>query len=384
MAADLVAEPLAALVAEPGGPVVAAVESTTVSLDASPDLAVSGARGSHATSTFALVRVTTTDGVAGHGEVSATPIWSGEDAATATHMIRTQLAPLLIGQSLVSVPALTRRLDSALAGNPFTKAGVNMALWDALGRTLGVRVVDLLGGPCRASVPVKMSLSGDGDALRRCFEAVAQRGFRSYKVKVGLDVDRDVRRVALARELAGQEAFVGVDANGGWSRLEALAAIPHLRDLGVAFVEQPVEADDLDGLRGCRGYGIPVLADESVFSPGDAARLVRADAADAVSVYVGKSGALERALQTVRMLDLFGIGAVIGSNGEMGLGAAAQIHVACACDRLAPIPSDIIGHHYYDRDTLVEPLSIDGREAHLPTAPGLGVELAPDIVRNFK
>jgi L-alanine-DL-glutamate epimerase-like enolase superfamily enzyme len=100
-------------------------------------------------------------------------------------------------------------------------------------------------------------------------------------------------------------------------------------------------------------------------------------------VYVGKSGALERAVRAVETLSLFGIGALIGSNGELGLGAAAQIHVACAVERLAPFPSDIIGHHYYDDDVLASPLPIDGEVARLPDGPGLGVELAPEIAGRF-
>lgn len=83
----------------------------------------------------------------------------------------------------------------------------------------------------------------------------------------------------------------------------------------------------------------------------------------------------------VQALGLFGIDALIGSNGEMGLGAAAQIHVAAACRELSPIPSDIIGHLYYDEETLVEPVPIDGLTAALPAGPGLGVRLLPELDR---
>lgn len=364
------------------GATIASIETAVVALEASPELAVFGARGSHASSTFTLVRITTTDGMSGYGEVSATPRWSGEDDVTATHLIRNVLAPALVGQPLRSIPALTARMDGALAGNPFTKAGVNMALWDALGRRAGLRVVDLLGGARRDAVPVKMSLSGDGERLARCIEAIRRRGFRSFKVKVGIDVEGDLARFALARELVG-DAFLGADANGGWTRHEAAAALPGLHAHGAAFLEQPVAPDDLEGLHALRHRGLPVVADEAVFSLADVRRVIAADAADVVSVYVGKSGALERALLAVETLALFGVESLIGSNGEMGLGAAAQIHVACAASRLSPFPSDIIGHHYYDEDVLVEPVAIDGLLAHLPDGPGLGVEPRPDVVARF-
>ena len=364
---------------------IAAVETTVVSLEVNRDVMVHGARGiSHASSSFVLVRVTTTDGVSGFGEVSATPLWSGEDAETSTHLIRDLMRPALVGQQLTAVAALTARLDRVVAGNPFTKAGVNMALWDALGRVRGMRVAELLGGPFRDEVAVKFSLSGNGDELENCYEAVVRRGFRSFKVKVGLAVEDDVERFRRVRELAGGSAFIGADANAGWTRLDATRAVPRLDELGTAFVEQPLSPTDLDGLRDLRRFGVPIVADESVFSLGDVARVVRADAADAVSVYVGKSGGLERALLAMMTLSVFGVGALVGSNGEFGLGAAAQIHVACACERLASIPCDIIGHHYYDEDVLAQPVPIDGLHAHLPSGSGLGVELASELLDRFR
>src|SRR3954468_10630627 len=188
---------------------VTAIETTTVSLQASSALAVYGARGSHTTSDFVMVRVHTSEGAIGYGEVSATPRWSGEDAVSATHFIRDVLAPAVIGQPLLPVSGLTARMDLALAANPFTKAGLNMACWDALGRTLGLRVAELLGGPLRTEIPVKMSLSGDGDRLAGALERIRERGFRAFKVKVGISYDIDVPRFALARELTGDDTFLG-------------------------------------------------------------------------------------------------------------------------------------------------------------------------------
>ena len=363
---------------------IAAIETATVSLRANERLVVRGARGTHDRSDFVIVRVQTTRGAIGHGEISATPRWSGEDAVSATHFVRDVLAPALIGQPLAPVAGLSARMDLALASNPFTKAGVNAALWDALGRTLGVRVIDLLGGPHRTEVPTKLSLSGDGDRLRDSLERAREAGFRSYKVKVGLGHDSDVERFALARELVGDRAFLGCDANGGWTRLEALRTVRSLAPLSPAFVEQPVAPDDLDGMREVRALGLPVVADESVYSLDDVAAVIRTRAADVVSVYVGKSGGLERAVRAIHTATAFGLEALIGSNGEFGLGAAAQVHVACAAERLAPFPSDIIGQHYYDEDVLVSPVDIDGVVARLPAGPGLGVEPGAEIVSRFR
>ncbi|HET7450406.1 MAG TPA: enolase C-terminal domain-like protein [Gaiellaceae bacterium] len=363
---------------------IAAVETATVSARAKAALKVRGARVVHDMSSFVLVRVVTSDGVDGFGEVSATAAWSGEDVVTATHFIRDMFAPALVGRPLVPISAHTTELNRIVRGNAFTKAGVSTALWDALGRTRGMPVVELLGGPFRTEVPVKISLSGDGDDLRASYETAAGLGFGAFKVKVGRDPDTDVARVRLARELVGPAALLGADANGGWPRDVALRTVPALQELDVAFVEQPVAADDLEGLRDVRALGACVVADESVYSPGDVERVGRAGAADVVSIYVGKSSALEHAVASARLAHELGMAVVIGANGEMGIGAAAQLHVACACEQLGPIPHGITGHHFYEEEpTLAEPLHIDGRVARLPSGPGLGVEPSGDVRRRF-
>jgi L-alanine-DL-glutamate epimerase-like enolase superfamily enzyme len=366
------------------GPTIATVETTTVSARAKPALKVRGARVVHDGSTFTLVRVVTDEGVEGFGEVSATAAWSGEDAVTATHFIRDVLGPALIGKPLAPIEAHATEFDRILRGNWFTKAGVSTALWDALGRTRGVRVAELLGGPYRSEVPVKISLSGDGDDLRAGYETAAALGFRAFKVKVGRDPDADVARVVLARSLAGDDALLGADANGGWPLPVALRTVPRLAESRIAFIEQPVRADDLEGLREVRTLGVPLIADESVYSSADVLRIAGQGAADVVSIYVGKSSGLERAVESARLANELGLDVVIGANGELGIGAAAQLHVACACERISEIPHGIIGHHFYEEDaTLVAPLAIDGVVARLPDGPGLGVEPSDEVRRSF-
>jgi L-alanine-DL-glutamate epimerase-like enolase superfamily enzyme len=359
---------------------VAAIQTAAVSLAPRADLVVRGAKGAHDRSDFLLIRVLTSDGAIGHGEVSATPLWSGEDGVSARHFIDTAIAPAILGQPLAPVGGLESLMDKALAGNPFTKAGVSIALWDAYARTLGVPLAVALGGPYRTEIPIKLSLSGDGEDLDRTYAAGRAAGFRSFKVKVGLGVAGDIARLARVRDLAGPDTFLGVDANGGWSRAEAAMAIPALAPHRPAFVEQPLGPDDLDGMQALRGLGIPIVADESVFGRADLVRAIRAEAADVVSLYVGKAGGPGRAVELGRIAAAFGVGTLIGSNGEFGIGAAAQLHVACALPDLSTaFPSDIIGAHYYAEDILAGPLDSDGVRVRLGSEPGLGVIPRDDL-----
>lgn len=367
-------EPTAAFGA--GAPTIVAIHTGAVSPTVRKDLLVSGARGTHDRSDFLLVRVVTSDGVEGIGEVSATLTWSGEDSATAEHVIARVLAPALIGQALTPVAALEARMDTVLAANPFTKAGLSIALWDAYARTLGVPLAVALGGPLRTRVPIKCSLSGNGERLRTGLATARQSGFTSYKIKVGMDVDTDIDRMRELRELVGEGTFIGLDANGGYSRTAARRAGMGFLPYGPAFFEQPVRPGDTKGMAALRSLGIPIVADESVFDMDDLVDVIDGHAADVVSLYVGKSGGPGRAVEMGRVAAAAGIEVVIGSNGELGVGAAAQLHVACALANLSStIPSDIIGAHYYDEDVVASGFESDGVLATLGSAPGLGITL---------
>ena len=363
---------------------VSSVTTLPVRLQTAPELAVHGAGGEHSYSGFLLVKVELSNGVVGYGEVSATPKWSGEDETTAEHYIRSLLAPKLIGTSIDDIAAMDAVLDSLLGGNMFTKSGLSIALWDAYARSRDVTMAEALGGIRRREVRIKCSLSGGPEYLRRAYDYATGIGFTAFKVKVGLDVEGDIARVALARELAGADTFLGTDANTGWSREDALRAMDGFAPLGVSFVEQPVAAKDLTGMASLRGRGFPIIADESVGDIWDLRAVIDAGAADVISLYVGMSGGPARAIAMGETATAAGLEIVIGSNGEMGIGAAAQLQVACALPELSTeIPSDIIGSHFYSEETLATPLNSNGSVVVLGDGAGLGVEPRADLVDRF-
>src|SRR3954451_7154829 len=117
----------------------------------------SGRGGAHTVSPFLLLRVHTDEGVTGVGEASCTPRWSGEDQVTGAHLIRTYLEPLLVGEDLLDLGRVTQKFRLAFAANYFTKAAVEMALWDIAGKAAGKPLYQLLGGKAREFVPTKWS-----------------------------------------------------------------------------------------------------------------------------------------------------------------------------------------------------------------------------------
>src|SRR4051794_32922630 len=109
---------------------ISRIESIPVQVPIHPQRAIRGGKGAHTVSPFLLVKVHTDEGIVGLGEVSCTPLWSGEDQVTAAHFIDTILSPALVGQNPTHIERLTVKMRHVLAGNPFTKAALEMALWD--------------------------------------------------------------------------------------------------------------------------------------------------------------------------------------------------------------------------------------------------------------
>jgi muconate cycloisomerase len=363
------------------------IEPIPISVPIKPRLAIRSSLGYHDRSPYLLVKVHTDEGITGLGEVTCTPIWSGEDNVTAAHFIRAILEPALVGQDPQQIEALSRRMNIVLQRNEFTKAGIEMALWDIKGKALGVPVYQLLGGKVREFVPTKFSISGLEPEKAAALGAWAvEQGFRAMKVKVGLDPDQDVARVKAVRDAIGPDIRLGVDANGGWSVRTAIQTLRRLQECGLFFAEQPVSNADVTWLAEVRRQAtLPIIADESAFSLQDAMAVVRAGAADTLSVYVGKGGGLGPARKMAAVAEAAGLTCTVGSNIELGIASAAMIHLAMATPGIGAeeFPADIIGPLYYEDDLLAEPLPLRPGEARPSEKPGLGVELDEEKVRHF-
>src|SRR5688572_13052934 len=210
-------------------PKIEAIITERVLVPTKPEWIVTGGRGTHDKSPFLLLRLKC-EGIEGLGEVSGTYGWSGEGYDTAEAAIKQVLAPALIGAE-ISPRTICPAMDRVLAGFPFTKAGIEMACWDVLGKTLNAPVCRLLGGPIRDRVLTKFSISGrEPDQAAAIARQAWDLGFRKFKVKVGTGVAKDLARVKTVRQAVGEGISLGVDANGGWTLGEARRILPYLEE----------------------------------------------------------------------------------------------------------------------------------------------------------
>jgi muconate cycloisomerase len=296
----------------------------------------------------------------GFGEANGTPTWSGETQEGALALIRQILAPVCLGKDPRNVTALADAMDRTVFGNPFTKASLEMALVDLAGKILRVPAHFMLGGQRRPSeIPLKFSIGAFPPSIAaNVAMQMAAQGFRAVKVKVGLGVDADIARVKAVRSALGENFSVAVDANGGWTESEALAALPHLEACRINAIEQPLHRRDF---RGCARLR---------------ARTIRCEACDLISIYPGKNGGLWRSLQVAQIAAAAGIECVIGSNLEREVGSAAMLHLAVSIPNLSrSVGHDIIGPLYYEHQLGTQPTRIENGCAILPDGNGLGVEV---------
>jgi L-alanine-DL-glutamate epimerase-like enolase superfamily enzyme len=368
---------------------IARIETIPIRVPLNPDFAIrSGRGGAHTVSPFLLVKIHTDEGIVGIGEASCTPRWSGEDQVTGAHLIRTYLEPLLIGEDPTQVEQLTPKFRLAFAGNYFTKSAVEMALWDIAGKVANKPVYQLLGGKVREFVATKWSVSGvEPDKAAKIAQWAINEGFKSMKVKVGIDPDGDVARVRAVREAIGPQIKLGVDANGGWTAEDAVKTIERLREFNIYFAEQPISPEDVAVMADVRKrINVPVIADESVYTLQDAMTLARLGAADVFSIYVGKAGGIGPAKRITDFAQNAGLKCTVGSNLELGVGSAAMVHLAIATRGInaEEFPCDIIGPFYYEDDIVRKPLSILPGRAEPNAFPGLGVELDEEKIAKYR
>lgn len=320
------------------------------------------------TTRAALVRVRLEDVETGAietglGEAAALPPVTAEDQPDLLAAVAT-VAAAVVGWSLDGIAGLAAPLDSVLAERPVARAGVETALLDAWARLDGVSVCALLGGPpvpppLVTDITLPIATPAHAAELARAHHAA---GFDCFKVKVGRDVDRD-RAALLAVHAAVPSARFRLDANGGYRAAEALALLDVARGHGlvVECFEQPCARDDIAGMAAVTAAApdIPVVADESVRTLDDLARVLDAGAARAVNLKLAKMGGPLAALAIGRRARAAGLGIMAGAMVETRLGLTAMAHVVGALG----------GADWIDLDTaalLADDLFLGGFEAEGP------------------
>lgn len=330
----------------------------------------------------AVVRIHTDEGLVGLGEASS--IWDRRGRGE-SETINGLLAEALVGQDPTQISAISALMDSLLHRSYPAKAGVEMALYDLVGKMLNAPVYTLLGGQVRERVLLSHSLSmGDPEDIVEQAARLAEEGYQTLKCKVGRDLQADLQILDAIRSEVG-DITLRVDANMGWaSAKEAVRQINELSVFDLELIEQPLHYSDMEGLRFVRAnVEVPIMADESVWTPSDAMACIRANAVDVFNVYVSEAGGLGPAAHIFAIAEAARLPCIIGSMPELGIGTAAQAHLAFAMRNIG-YASDVNGFVYHSDDIINETLRIEEGYLYPPSGPGLGVSLDEEKLQRYR
>jgi len=321
-----------------------------------------------------VVRVTTADGVTGFGEACPLgPTYLPAHAAGVRAALA-ELAPALVGADVADMAGVALRLETALRGSPEAKSALDVACWDALGRTLGVPVHTLLGGALHTDLPLYVAVPlGAPEAMAAFVDRERAEGVHRFQLKLGGAPVEDARRAAAVVEATGPEDEIIGDANGGWRRQDAIIAARLMEPLPRYRLEQPCPT--LDECLAVRHLTtLPMVLDEVITDLGAFTRAVAAEAMDHINLKVGRVGGLSKARLIRDSAVELGIRLTIEDSWGGDIVSAAVAHLAAAVPAEALFAVSFMNDWTLEHVAGYQPRSAAGR-GPIPTGPGLGIDV---------
>lgn len=330
-----------------------------------------------------VVKVTADDGQAGYGEAPPTAVITGDTLGSIRCAIEDVIAPCLIGLEVENLDGIMRKLHGCILKNTSAKAAVDMAVYDLFAKSCGKPLYQVLGGG-RAEIETDLTISvNPAEVMVEDSLKAVGRGFGILKIKVGKESGKDIERIREIHRAVGPEVKLRIDANQGWSAKEAVRIITALEDMGIDMdlVEQPVNAHDFDGMKYVTSrVHTPILADESVFSPEDAIRLIQERAADLMNIKLMKTGGIYKALAICAIAESYGVECMIGCMLESKIAVSAAAHLAAAKGVITR--ADLDGPSLCMEDPYTGGPVYEGSKIVMNQTPGLGITGVPVFNRS--
>ncbi|MEN8146167.1 MAG: enolase C-terminal domain-like protein [Campylobacterota bacterium] len=265
----------------------------------------------------------------GYGAAPATKAITGEDLKSISKTIKKIIAPRLAGETF-DLPKILAILHACCEGNSSAKAAVDMALYDLAAASNNTTLVEFLGAdPKPLKTAVTISLKTPEEMAEDAVSAFG-RGFEILKIKVGGKDELDIQRIVAIRE-AVPEARLLIDANQAWGVDESLKIIQAITPLNIELIEQPVLGSDIEGLKTIsQQSGIPILADEAVFTLEDAQKVIKEKAADLINIKLMKCGGISKAIEIIEYCQQKGVKCMMGSmlEGPTSIALTSQLVMA--------------------------------------------------------
>lgn len=346
-----------------------------------------------------LLKLHTDEGITGISESGDTSVWyMGESQESILYNISKVYGPqILLGEDPFNIETIISKMDKAVKLNHHSKAVVDYALHDLMGKALGVPLYKLLGGRSNEKIRLAYVMSsGTPEEVAEQAKKLVDAGYGGLKLKVGDNiVEEDVQMVAEVRRIVGNDVKIMTDTNGGWDYLQALKFLQQVAKYNLYLAEQPVPRWDMDGMaRLRRKVDVPVFADESAAELNDLHKLAQRDAIDGFFLKIPKVGGIHKAQKWVAVAQSMGLYAMCGCMINSGLGAAVEAHFLAATEWMGKIEQESIGplnlHDLIDTTgpAVTDDLGLtmpryENGYLYPPEGNGLGIDLNEDAVVKY-
>ena len=342
-----------------------------------------------------LVWVRSDGGLVGVGESSFVPGGgvSEETPESTQPMIDHYLAPVLVGEDPFDIERLHQKMDAVVPRNLVAKCGVDLALWDLMGKALGQPAYALLGGSFDPQILCTYTLSIDTpEKMAEQASFRKSQGYKTLVVKIGRDPATDLQRLALVRGAVGDEVNLRLDANEAYWPEQAIGIIRRMEKYHPEFVEEPVKRWDLDGMaKVARSVGVPISSDESNTSLESVMKIIQKGAAGIINIKISKNGGLTRSKKIAALAEAAGIPCIVGGANTYEIGrqacrhfavSTAQAQMGMGSEGCAPASQSKIDDVTKTVMTYEDVTRGNGFVGVLP-GPGLGVELDEEKIRKY-
>jgi L-alanine-DL-glutamate epimerase-like enolase superfamily enzyme len=342
-----------------------------------------------------LVWIYTDEDITGIGEASFVPGGgvSEETPESAKPMIDNYLAPVVVGEDPFDIERIHHKMDGVVPRNLIAKCGIDLALWDIMGKALDMPVYKLLGGQFGSKIPGTYTLSIDTpDRMAEQAEYRKNQGYRTLVVKIGRDSGTDVERLRQVRSAVGPDMNIRLDANEAYRPDQAIRIIRQMEKYNPEFVEEPVKRWDLDGMaKVTQAVDIPISSDESNTSLESVYKIIKTGAADILNIKISKNGGLWRSKKIAAVAESAGIPCIVGGANTYEVGrqacrhfavSTAQAHVGMGSEGCAPASQSKVDDVTKNVMIYEDITRMKGYVEVLP-GPGLGVELDDDKIKKY-
>jgi O-succinylbenzoate synthase len=322
------------------------------------------------------------EGLTGYGECVASrePGYNYETIGTAWHILKEFVTPLILGQDVKDALDLQHRVER-IRGHHLAKAGVEMAIWDLLGKRNGKSLKEMFGGQKdKVEVGVSIGIQESAEALVRNVDSYLEKGYRRVKIKIkpGREVEETT---AIRRKYP--DLRLQVDANSAYT-LDNADTLKPLDDLNLLLIEQPLFEDDIWDHRKLQAqFKTPICLDESIISPRHARYALEMEACRNINIKPARVGGLSQGIMIQEYCRERNIPVWCGGMLETGVGRASNLAIASLPGFV--LPGDIsASDRYYHRDITNEKFVLnDDSTINVPNKPGLGVTIDEDALKQF-